>query len=221
MKQPHALLPVIAAIAVFSACSEDEPPEIDLGHDYFPINVGHWVEYQVDSLRVRNNGADSTHYSYALREEIVENITDGEGRPAQRIIRYTHDANGVWVPKDVWWQTREQVRAERSEENLRRIKLVFPPRSGTEWNTNATNIEQEFGLKYDEVDQPFSVNGLSFEKTVQVVGTYEPNLIFTKNYSERYARGVGMVVHEVDSINDQQNTYDRFYVKYTITGHGN
>ncbi len=231
MKHTLPALLAIAAIGTFTSCSKDEPAEVDLGHDYFPLNIGHWIEYQVDSMRVRlvqGTVLDTTLYSYPLREVLVEDITDAEGRPAQRVIRYFRDANNTWLPKDVWWQARDNVRAERSEENLRRIKLVFPPRVGTEWNTNATNIEDEFGLEYGEVDQPFSVNGLSFDKTVTVVGTFPNNIIETRNYLERYAKGVGMIQHEVDSISSEPNfgqggwnRYDRWYVKYTITGYGN
>ena len=232
MKHTLPSLLTIAAIATATACSKDEPAEIDMGYDYFPQNIGHWIEYQVDSMRVQltqGNTLDTTLYSYPLCEVLVENITDAEGRPAQRVIRYTRDLNGTWLPKDVWWQTRDQVRAERSEENLRRVKLIFPPRAGTEWNTNATNVEDEFGLEYDVVDQPFSVNGLSFDKTVSVVSTFQNNLVNTRNYQERYAKGVGMVYHEVDSIDTQivdfdpltYGDYDRWYVRYTVTGYGN
>lgn len=232
MKHTLPALLAIAAIGTFSSCSKDEPTEIDMGYGYFPQNIGHWIEYQVDSMRVQlasGNVLDTTLYSYPLREVLVENITDAEGRPAQRIIRYTRDDNNVWIPQDVWWQTRDVVRAERSEENLRRIKLVFPPRAGSEWNTNATNIEDEFGLEYEEVDVPFSVNGLSFDKTVSVVSTFENNLVETRNYLERYAEGVGMVYHEVDSINTNYSSfnppvyslYNRWYVRYAITGFGN
>jgi hypothetical protein len=231
MKHILPCLLTIAATGTFSACSKDKPAEVDLGYDYFPQNIGHWIEYQVDSMRVRlvSNTLDTTVYSYPLREELVEDITDGEGRPAQRVIRYMLDANNTWLPKDVWWQTRDNVRAERSEENLRRVKLIFPPREGTQWNTNATNVEDEFGLEYEEVDEPFSVNGLSFDKTVSVVSTFQNNIVETRNYLERYAKGVGMIYHEVDSINAQivfdsvitYSDYDRWYVRYTITGYGN
>ena len=232
MKNMKHFLLTLVCIGMLAACKKDEPAEVDLGYDYFPQNLGHWIEYQVDSMRVQlvsGNVLDTALYSYPLREVLVENITDAEGRPAQRVVRYLRDANNTWLPKDVWWQTRDNVRAERSEENLRRIKLVFPPREGTEWNTNATNIEDEFGLEYGEVDQPFSVNGMSFDKTVSVVGTFQNNFVNTRNYLERYARGVGMIYHEMDSINTQisnfnpltYSIYNRWYVRYTITGYGN
>jgi hypothetical protein len=217
-------VPVVAGLLV-SGCSKDEPAEIDLGHAYFPTNVGHWVEYQVDSMRVHleNNAGDTTMYSYSLREEITEEFTDGEGRPAQRIIRYLLDSNDAWIPKDVWWQTRDNVRAERSEEDRRRVKLVFPPRTTTFWNTNATNTDDAFELTYIDIDAPWSVNGLNFEKTITVIGTFTTNLIETRRYTERYAPDVGMIFHEVDSINSQPSLgdYDRWYVKYVIQGYGN
>lgn len=232
MKHTLPAVLAIAAIGTLAGCSKDEPAEVDMGYDYFPQNIGHWIEYQVDSMRVRlvaGNVLDTTLFSYPLREELVENITDAEGRPAQRIIRYFRDVNGTWLPKDVWWQTRDNVHAERSEENLRRIKLIFPPRTGTEWNTNATNIEDEFGLEYEDVDQPFNVNGFSFDKTVSVVSNFQNNFVNTRRYLERYAKGVGMIYHEVDSIDSQiidfnpltYGDYDRWYVRYTITGYGN
>ncbi|HMW98216.1 MAG TPA: hypothetical protein PJ983_13255 [Flavobacteriales bacterium] len=220
---PHALL-VSAAVLALVACKEDEPAEADIGHAYFPVNIGHWVEYHVDSIRQHSDNnapPDTVVYSFDIREELVEQLTDNEGRPVQRILRTTRDGNGNWIPKDVWWQAREQVRGERTEENMRRVKLYFPPRTGTRWNTNARNTDDAFEIGYTSVDQPYSVNGLNFENTVTVEGTYPPNPFITRNYRERWAKGVGLIEHEVDSINDQHSLgYNRFYVRYTITAYG-
>ncbi len=226
---------VLVIFIPLAACKKDEPAEVDLGYDYFPQNIGHWIEYQVDSVRIHlvtsPNVLDTTVYSYVRREEIVEDIIDAEGRPAQRIIRYARDENGNWLPKDVWWQTRDNVRAERSEENLLRVKLIFPPRDGTEWDMNAGNTDEEFGLTYDDIDQPFSVNGLSFDKTVSVVNTFENNPLEIRNYRERYAKDVGVIEFEMDSLRAQPifetpdpfdyYSYERWTWKYTITAHGN
>ncbi len=233
MTRSQLLYAVLAITGALAGCKKDEPAVVDLGYDYFPQNIGHWIEYHVDSMRVQLDnsidGFDTINYSYALREVIAENITDGEGKPAQRIIRYTQ-VNGEWLPKDVWWQTRDNVRAERNEENKLRVKLIFPPRDGAEWDTNAPNTDEEFGLTYNAIDEAYSVNGLNFDKTVNVVGTFESNLIEQRTYEERYAKGVGMVVHTVDSIDRQfsqifpdtvYTLYNRWFVKYAITGYGN
>lgn len=230
MNNSNHLLLTLAIAGAFSACKKDDAGEVDLGYDYFPQNIGHWVEYKVDSIRVKlvPGGLDTTVYTYPLREMLVEDLTDGEGRACQRVVRYLRDDNNTWLPKDVWWQTRDNVRAERSEENLRRVKLIFPPRAGTEWDTNAPNTDDEFELEYEDIDQPITINGLTFEKTVSVVSTFEDNFVESRFYEERYAKGVGMISHVMDSVNHQWNSetnswnsYDRWYVKYTVTGYGN
>lgn len=208
---------------VLGSCSKDEDPAyIDLGYGYFPTVVGTWAEYTVDSLSVRRQpgDTDTVAISYVLREALVENITDAQGRPAQRVIRYTKDNNGSWLPKDVWSQTRDNERAERTEENQRRLKLLFPPKSTYEWNTNVTNNNAEFELEYQEIDQPWSVNGMTFDSTVLVVGTYPNNLFFSKIYKERYAKHVGLVYREVDSSETQSNTYERYRTVQVITAYG-
>jgi hypothetical protein len=208
-------------VLIASGCKKDDPATVDLGYTYFPQDSGHWIEYNVDSTRVGNG--QSTTWNYPIREVIMGAFTDLEGRPAQRLIRHVKDSLNAWIPKDVWWQARDNVRAERSEENLRRVKLIFPPRTTSLWNTNATNTSREFELTYEEVDVPWSVNGMTFDSTVLVVGTYESNLINTKIYKERYAKHVGMVYREVDSSTTQfgdNGSFDRYYVTYTITAHG-
>ncbi len=219
MKHGIYLLLITATTLVLpGGCKKDEPAAaVDLGHAYFHSTIGSWIEYRVDSMRVV--GQAVSEWSYDIREVLTENFSDLEGRPAQRIIRYTRDSSGMWQPKDVWWQTRDMVRAERSEENMRRVKLVFPPRYSSFWNTNATNTSEPFELTYDEVDVPWSVNNLSFDSTVLVIGTYETNVVNSKIYMERYAKNVGMVYRQVDS-SETQGTIDRWKVVYTATSFG-
>lgn len=223
MRSPFPLLLLCTSAWLAVGCSKDEPAPVDLGYDYFPVAPGRWVEYQVDSQRLRIEGGDTLEFnlSYALREVITEDFTDPEGRAAQRIIRYTRDTVGNWQPKDVWWQVREDRHAEKVEENMRRVKLLFPPAEGEAWNTNARNTADAFEVEYTAVDEPFGVNGLSFPSTVVVEGTYPNNFIFTKRYIERYAKGIGLVHREVDSVENQPGfSYDRWYLRQTVTAYG-
>lgn len=221
MTKTRFLVVLTSIAALITGCKEDAPAKPDLGYGYYPTGIGHWVEYHVDSLASRNDSTRS--WSYEIREVLTEAFTDLEGRPAQRIIRYVKDSANQWLPKDVWWQTRETVRAERSEEDRRRVKLVFPPRYDTFWNTNARNATEEFELNYETIDEAWGANGLSFDSTLLVVGTYDPNIIHTKNYQERYAKNVGLVHRLVDSSETQigqETYYTRHRVEYTITAFG-
>lgn len=194
---------LLLLLATMAGCRKDEETPYDPGYAYFPTDPGRWVEYRVDSAW-RNDPVglwDST--SYQLREEITNHFTDAEGRPAQRLLRSRLDSTGNWGPKDVWWQVRTTRNAERSEENQRRIKLIFPPRTGQYWNTNALNTGQPYELTYLEVDVPWSINGMSFDSTLLVKTTYPNNAVVANTYYERYAKHVGLVYRQVDSTNTQ------------------
>lgn len=225
MRQIMTIIGLAALVA--TGCRKDEEPvHYDPGLAYFPTEPGRWITYEVDSAwRIDLVGVwDSVHYT--LREEITENFTDPEGRPAQRLLRYKLDsATGAWEPKDVWWQVRTTTKAERSEENQRRIKLIFPPRTGQYWNTNALNTDREYELTYEEVDVPWSINGMSFDSTILVKTTYPNNPIINNTYYERYAKHVGLVYRQVDSTDTQPVIGDTTQVRghwyrQVITGYG-
>lgn len=217
------LLIVLSGLA---ACRKDEAvPATDFGHAYFPTDTGRWIQYTVDSVWRNDQAGIADSLRYALREQITETFADAEGRPAQRLLRSQLDsASGAWVPKDVWWQVRTGTQAERAEENQRRIKLIFPPRTGQYWNTNALNTGAGYELTFVEVDQPWSINGMSFDSTILVKTTYPNNAVVTNTYWERYAKHVGLVYRQVDSTNTQypngvQQVRGTWY-KQVITGYG-
>ena len=209
--------------AIGSGCKKDEgaPKAIDLGMGYFPTDTGRWVEYAVDSIWRNDLTAQYDSLHYPLMERITNAFLDPEGRPAQQLIRYKQDStSGEWYPKDVWWQVRTATEAERAEENERRIKLIFPARTGATWNTNATNTRTPYELTYEAVDVPWSVNGLNFDSTLLVKGTYLNNAVITNTYYERYAKHIGLIYREVDSTNTQTTGVRGTWYKQVVTGYG-
>ena len=219
-------LPLLALIGLLIApapgCKKDDAPvPVDPGSAYFPTDTGRWVQYAVDSVWRNDLTAQHDSLHYPLLERITEDFTDPEGRPAQRLIRYRQDSSsGEWYPKDVWWQVRSTTQAERAEENERRIKLIFPPRTGQYWNTNATNTDPSYELTYQAVDVPWAVNGLSFDSTLLVKTTYFNNAVITNTYFERYAKHVGLVYREVDSTNTQSTGVRGTWYKQVVTSYG-
>lgn len=226
MKTALAALTVGILLAVAPGCRKEEAPaRADLGHAYFPTDTGRWIDYAVDTVWRNDITGVTDSLRYTLREKITEDFTDPEGRAAQRMIRYRLDSTtGDWVPKDVWWQVLSNTNAERSEENQRRIKLIFPPRTGQYWNTNATNTGPDYELTYEEVDVPWSINGLSFDSTLLVKTTYPNNAVISRTYYERYAKHVGLVYRQVDSTNTQYvdgvASVKGTWYKQVVTGYG-
>ena len=60
--------------------------------DYFPLQVGKYITYNLDSTVYINFGQKDTVVKYQVKDSIDAQITDNIGRPAYRIVRY--------IPKD-------------------------------------------------------------------------------------------------------------------------
>jgi len=204
MKRSFLLLLIVPV--VLSACKKEESAQpIDPGYDYFPIKLGTWVEYQVDSIW-RDDGFDvHDSVSYRLKQVIAADYTDPEGRPSQRIERFVLNANDEWVIRDVWTATRSASALEITEENVRKLKISFPVREARTWDMNIYNTEDELLVAARDVDEPYVIGNSSFEKTFAVRTTVPANLVRTRDLEEIYAHGVGMIEHhwyfrEADSI---------------------
>lgn len=195
MRTSHGILITLVLATMTMSCKKDKTAPVDLGLAYFPIDTGRWVEYQVDSVWYDEAFGLSGSLSYLLREEIFEEFSDPAGRPAQRIRRRVWvDSLNSWRTRDIWWQTRDNFAAEKTEENLRRLKLTFPMSTGKFWNANIYNTQQEaMDLTYDQVHVPWSSGSLGFDSTTTVRGTYFNNLVDTLIFQERYAKHVGLV----------------------------
>ena len=215
MNAQRPLLILVAVGVTFASCKKDTTQPVDLGYEYFPTGLGKWIEYQVDSTWYDEFNSIAGTVSYRMRETIFENFTDPEGRTAQRIRRQVLDTAGVWHTRDIWWQVRDNHAAEKTEENLRRLKLSYPVGLNRYWNANIYNTDEELELTYGDLNTPFSVNGMSFDSTVTVESTYFNNIIDTISFNERWAKHVGMVQKKWIRSNSQ---WDSLIGEFRTTG---
>lgn len=187
------LLFYFSLVLIFLPSCKKNEETVDLHYDYFPLEEGTFVEYQVTHMRYNINKPDTLVYK--LKTVIGDTLIDNEGRIARRFYRYIYDTvSESYVIKDLWTAIISESRAELVEENQRVIKLVFAPTADKEWNINAFNIFDEYLAYYEEIHDPKTINGFDFESTTKVIQEYvEPNLIQYKNKYEVYAKGVGLV----------------------------
>lgn len=194
-----------------AGCKKDDVEVPDPGYDYFPRVVGQWIEYQVDSAWRDDASAVNDSVSYRLLEKVVQTYTDTEGRTCYMIHRSVKNDQDQWVVRDVWTSTRSSSNAEVTEENLRRMKLVFPVNNGTDWDLNVFNDEEELEVAYREKGSAWSAGELSFPNTVLVKNTVPANVIEKRNFEERYAEGVGMVSKYREETNTQFNQQQQMW----------
>ena len=216
------LLILVTCGLLFFACNEatvKENLEIAKGVDYYPIEVGKFISYQLDSIIYSGiSGSECVFardtFSTLLKEEVVDVFEDNTGDLNYIVERYTRpDENSVWAVKDVWNTKITNTKVERVEENLRFIKMVFPVREGATWNGNGFFQDTTTVLggetidfyehwsdeyEFDSVDQPEEINGMMFDSVMTVIQSApSTNKINHRVSIEKYARGVGLIYKEM------------------------
>ena len=191
---------------VFFACAKKEidDHQTDMGYDFFPVELGQYRTYAVDSIVFGQTGADTI--SSQIKETIVEVLGDGHDKKYRVLREWREHADEPWQSNTIWWIVKEDSRIIQTEENLKFIKLTFPVKLGTNWNGNAFFDERiivkigsenlEFFKEWDygvvgfgnhvlpneSFDDVFTVQEADFETSIEL-----------RKSTAVYAKGVGLV----------------------------
>ncbi len=203
---PHrSLLSTLSAmvllIAILASCSDDDGGtmgEANLGYEYFPIDLGHYVVYKADSIWHDNPTAGSPGVhdtsSYYIKEYIESEFEDGAGEINQRLERYKRDeADQDWHLVDVWFIKRGSRNAQKVEENIRYIKMGFPIAQNSTWDGNALNDRDRWTYSYDSLYVEKVYGGESYPRTVTVRQRENKNFVEDELAYEVYAPDIGLV----------------------------
>lgn len=193
---------------------------VEFGYEYFPLEVGKYVVYQVDSVvyNIKSEGTiDSA--SFFIKEEITDTLLDNENRVNYRIERSVRNTpNDPWVIKDIWVSVRTDNTAERVEENVRFVKMVFPLEAGSTWDGNqfvdkttiisvaGETLEFFKGWEASEIGtfaEPETINGVFFEEVTTIIHAENENLIEIREVIEKYAKNVGLVYKKMRILDTQ------------------
>lgn len=190
-------------------CSKKNIPtdESGFGLEYYPTMQGKFVEYDVDSIVYTDLPVDTIYYKYRIKEKIADSFTDNENQPALRLERYikNYDPNisydsMTWRIKEIWLVNATKNTIQVVEGNVRYTKLIFPVQENASWNGNARNTMGEWLYTYDYINKRESVNGILLDHVLQVREKEFKTLISYQHYSEKYAKGIGLVQREITDI---------------------
>ncbi|MFK8005893.1 MAG: hypothetical protein AB8H03_05965 [Saprospiraceae bacterium] len=218
---------IILSFTHFS-CNENTVAEnliVKKGFDYYPLEIGNYITYQLDSIVYRGQSGSDCNFiqdtaSHFLREEVIDIFEDNSGVVNYIMERYiSQHQNGPWQVADVWNIKKTETQVERVEENLRFIKAVFPVREGTGWNGNTFFQDTTTVLggetidfykhwsdqyEYESVDLPEEFNGIMFDSVMTVIQSEaSENKINHRVSIEKYARGVGLIYKEMKILDTQ------------------
>lgn len=240
-----SLLLIIVSSAIFSACNKDaEVLDLPAINDYYPLEVGKYVTYSLDSSVFINFGTKDTVIKYQVKHQIDGQLTDNLGRPAYRVTRYIRKtAANPWVPDNTFMAVPTDFAMEFIENNMRFVKLKGPIRDAFAWKGNSfidtyslnSNVKylDDWEYTYENVNMPETIGTFNLDSTLHVNQRDEiignPNDV--NSYSEinfgaeKYAKGIGMVYRNFSHVEYQPPTPGRsgyrigYGVKMTMIDH--
>ena len=206
------------SLAVFQSCSDRQTETYDSGaaeqYAYFPLQIGKYIVYQVDSVVYDFSASGGTlrdSSSTFVRELVSDTLRDQNGQLQYLIERSERKSpNDPWQLRHIGAALRNSSQAIRIENNLRFLKLIFPMDRRSEWDGHIwidENREIEIAgermrpfanwlYEVDSIDIQASVGPFLFDSTLVVTEVDENNIIERRLSRLRYAKNVGLVWRE-------------------------
>lgn len=218
MQVPRLFLFFLLPGFLVLACSKrqlEEGPGIDEAQwQYYPLQIGKYLEYQVDSIvfdfAVSGGTLRDSSRNY-VREIITDTLRDATGALYYLIERYARkDAGAPWVFKNHLSASRTSTQAIRTEDNWRYLKLVFPMDKRSAWDGNlwideTREIEfagermrpfSNWAYEVDSIDIPALVGSFLFDSTLLITEADDTNVIERRFSRARYAKHIGLIWRE-------------------------
>lgn len=215
------LLIVFLSLIILVACKKSEDPPY-FGYEYFGLTEGRFVSYDV--MEISHDGISDTT-RYILKTVVGEDIIDNEGRTAKRLYRYAYD----WQTEElfderVWTSIIDQGRGEVVEENQRKIRMIFAISIDKTWDVNAFNPEDEQEVFYEDINKPYTINGIAIDSSVRVEYDDNINLIEYDRKYEVYGKNIGLIHRSFKSLDisnfDTTDIQNGTEVYYTLRDYG-
>lgn len=211
-------------VLLFASC---EKADVNFANesinDYYPLQIGKYITYDLDSTVVINFGQGSVFFAinhYQAKDVVDAPITDNLGRPGFRIIRYLRtDSSKPWSPNNVFMVIPTRNSIEYVENNLRFLSLMMPIKQDFSWKGHSylpynpyfsysfgnADFMSNWDYVYDSIDVPLTINSITIDSTLRVAEmdestgdpTSQPDGYADKTYAvEKYGKGIGLIYKE-------------------------
>lgn len=187
---------VLMAGLAFVSCRPDKADPVTPGYDYFPLETGRYVIYDVREDHYALN-AVPVQRIYQLKEVVGAAYDDVTGQRAYRLLRFRRSAESQpWRADSVWSARLTVEEAIRGENGVDIVKLRFPVSDRLRWDGNQYNTAGEDAYELRNSGQPYRVWDKQFPDTVTVLAQQDSTLVSQDTRIEVYARQVGLIYKE-------------------------
>lgn len=204
----------ILSVLLFASCkTESDDFDRDFHFDYYPLEVGNYWVYQVDSTIYDPTGDTLISHSHSFLKEVVQDtFTDLTGNTIYRIEQFKRSADSLpWIINKVIAASIADNKAIRLEDNFRFIKLTFPLRKNNSWDGNVyfdpsakvtvagetLEIFKSWSYRVLNIGEPDTIGGNYFPEIATIQNADNENLIELRQAHEKYAKEIGLIYREL------------------------
>ncbi|HTB52028.1 MAG TPA: hypothetical protein VK718_04565 [Ferruginibacter sp.] len=201
---------IIFSAFLFGACNKNDNYSMAPLSDYYPLVVGKYITYDLDSLVFTNFGTELDTFHYQIQYVVDAQLPYNNNAAAYRVIRYIRpDSTFSWTPDETDLVTNSGNLIDFTEENMKYIKLSQPIQNGFSWKGNSflfvdsSSVQYlaDWDYTYDSVNTTITLGALTIDSTIKVNERNEvisdpadPTVYSRQTYStEKYAKGIGLV----------------------------
>lgn len=180
-------------IMLFAACDQEkEQPNLDLGLDYQPLEIGDFWIYEVDeTLYFGENDSESEQFFY--RDRVRTSYLNAENQYTFIVERSKSYDRQNWVFDLEYTMIHRDRLLLRTINNKPVSALVFPPEIGRIWNGKAFQAEGNDEFEIEQVGQS-TVAGFESVPAIRVKqGDLDDQITIRDIRYEIFGKGVGLL----------------------------
>lgn len=209
-------LTAAALILTITACKKSETPNYPEATEYYPMAVGKYITYKMDSTNYIGYTVTPTITTYYVKDVVEAIITDNLNRKSYRVVRYIKDSLNeiAWRNNNTFMVTPLDKSIEYVENNLRFIRVQSPINDGFQWpgtshiagngGNPAVQFYSGWNYHYENIGKPFTVFTTNVANTITInqaddTGGFpgDPAAYSDKNYGvEVFGKGIGLIYKE-------------------------
>jgi len=217
----------VLGLLLWSCDGKNNPEELDIdyGYEYFPLEIGKFMEYRLDSVIYDTTSIGVTRDTnvWFIREEVVDTFRDLSNELNFRIERQQRTTQAdPWEIESVYASILKEDQAIRIEDNFRFVKMVFPLNLGDIWDGNifiddetivtiageSIELFKSWSYELDRLDELEVVGNMPYDSVMTIFQANnqegaEPNLIELRYAQEKYVKNLGLVYKEMRILDTQ------------------
>lgn len=170
--------------------------------NYYPVKVGTYRIYKMDSTVYSDLFADTIKTTYRLKEHLSEAFLDNSGQQIYRVMRYLQLANDSGTFNGQPWRFLESTTIKPNgdeiqivEDNAVYLKLLFPLKVNKQWNGNIYNTKGVQTYTVSDIDISKQVMGQNV-LTTKIIEQSQRSKLAVQEQWKRYAQNLGLVHFE-------------------------